>query len=308
MRVTGMAGRDDLATVYIAETADGKGVEFVESIQPPIPRERKWVIIISTLFGCPAGCLFCDAGRDYRGMLSPEQLFFQIDYPVRRRYGSLSVPADKFKVQFARMGEPAFNGNVLEVLEEMPSRYDAPGLLPAVSTIAPAGHVRFFRELLSIKERHYRGRFQLQFSIHSTDEAARDRLIPVPKWKLEEISDYGESFCREGDRKITLNFALAEGARVDPVLIRELFDPGKFMVKVTPVNPTRKAVENGIESMIGPEGQGSRLLDRLKEYGFQVILSVGELEENAIGSNCGQYIGSGSGAVDGSYSYSMNRL
>ncbi|GAH48580.1 unnamed protein product, partial [marine sediment metagenome] len=32
------------------------------------------------------------------------------------------------------------------------------------------------------------------------------------------------------------------------------------------------------------------LVGRFKEWGFEVILSIGEMEENRIGSNCGQYV------------------
>ena len=302
MKVVGRAGKDDLATVYIAETDGGKRVEFVESLQPPLAREKKWVVIISTLFGCPCGCLFCDAGIGYGGRLSPGQLLFQIDYLVKRRYPDFCIPSGKFKVQFARMGEPAFNRSVLDVLKILPSRYRAPGLLPALSTIAPAGRESFFEELYSIKESYYRGRFQLQFSIHSTDESTRDRLIPAGKWKLRDISRYGEFFHRKGDRKITLNFALAPSSEVDAGVMKDLFDPEKFMVKVTPVNPTRKAAENGLESLVRPQEE-CQAIHRLRAAGFDVILSIGELEENAIGSNCGQYIGSGRNSGKGSYSY-----
>ena len=61
-------GREDLAKVYVASVRDDKEklVEFVESIQPPIPREEKWVLIVSTLFGCPVGCKMCDAGGEYK--------------------------------------------------------------------------------------------------------------------------------------------------------------------------------------------------------------------------------------------------
>lgn len=302
MKVISRAGRDDLATVYIAETEDGRRVEFVESLQPPLPREEKWVVIISTLFGCPFGCLFCDAGRNYGGRLSSGQLLFQIDYLVKRRYPDFSIPSGKFKVQFARMGEPALNRSVLDVLKVLPSRYRAPGLMPALSTIAPAGRESFFEELYLIKESFYRGRFQLQFSIHSTSKSERDRLIPASKWNLRDISRYGEFFHRKGDRKITLNFALASGSEVDPAAMRDLFDPEKFVVKFTPVNPTRKAKENGVESMLGP-GQECRAINCLRDAGFETILSIGELEENAIGSNCGQFIGSGRNPANGSYSY-----
>jgi len=53
VKVIAKSGREDLATVYIAENENGKRFEFVESIQPPFTKEEKWVSIISTLYGCP---------------------------------------------------------------------------------------------------------------------------------------------------------------------------------------------------------------------------------------------------------------
>ena len=50
--VKAKAGDEKIATVYVAETAEGRMIEFVESIQPPLPIEKKWVLIISTLHGC----------------------------------------------------------------------------------------------------------------------------------------------------------------------------------------------------------------------------------------------------------------
>jgi len=178
MKILTSTGREDIAVVYVAEMKKGKCVEFVESLQPPLPREKKWVLIVSTLFGCPVRCLMCDAGSHYQGTLSTEEIFSQIDFLVRQRFPNGNIPVDKFKVQFARMGEPSFNVNVLEVLENLTSRYDAPGLIPSISTIAPMGTENFFERLLEIKKRKYReGQFQLQFSIHTTDEQLRDGIL-----------------------------------------------------------------------------------------------------------------------------------
>ena len=69
MKITAKAGKEDIATVFIAEMDNGKLIEFVESVQPPIPREKKWVLIVSILYGCPIGCRFCDAGEYYMGKL-----------------------------------------------------------------------------------------------------------------------------------------------------------------------------------------------------------------------------------------------
>lgn len=293
MRIIGKTGREDIALVYLAEIKEGKLVEFVESVQPPIPRDEKWVLIVSTLYGCPVGCLFCDAGGWYDGKLSKEEILKQIDYMVTNRFPNRKIPVKKFKIQFARVGEPSFNSSVLEVLEELPSLYDAPGLLPCISTIAPKGRETFFSRLIEIKRQHYlNGRFQIQFSIHSTDEDERDRIIPIRKWNFREIASYGNRFYEKNDRKITLNFALSKNATVEPEILIDYFDPEVFLIKITPVNPTVKALENNIESLLKDKisKKAQELVDKLKKVGYTVIISIGELEENRIGSNCGQYI------------------
>lgn len=288
MKVIAKTGREDIATVYIAEFENGKRVEFTESIQPPLTREQKWVIIISSLFGCCINCQFCDAGGNYTGKLSKEQLFAQIDYPVKNRYPDGVITSEKFKIQFARMGEPSLNENVLDVLEELPERYVAPGLLPSISTVAPAGTDRFFERLLEIKNKLYKTGFQMQFSIHTTDFDRRNELIPVKKWDFKAISDYGKDFYNEGDKKITLNFAYSGNLPVNPHELRKYFTPERFIIKVTPVNPTVKAVSNNLVS--GVISKDSQIIKDFNEAGYDVILSVGELEENLIGSNCGQFL------------------
>ena len=86
MKVKAWTGSDEVAKVYIAEADGDRHVEFVESVEPPLPREKKWVLIVSTLFGCPGGCRFCDAGGSYGGKLSVDEILFQIDYMIDRRY------------------------------------------------------------------------------------------------------------------------------------------------------------------------------------------------------------------------------
>jgi 23S rRNA (adenine2503-C2)-methyltransferase len=293
MKVVGLTGRDDLAITRIAEVRRGKYVEFVESLQPPLPRARKWVLIVSTMFGCPVGCLMCDAGSHYGGKLSAAEILSQIDYLVTRRFPDKTIRVDKFKVQFARMGEPSLNMAVLDVLRRLPILYKAPGLMPSISTVAPAGCERFFEELAGIKADLYpAGRFQLQFSIHTTDAVIRDRMIPISKWDLGKISRYGERFYEAGDRKITLNAALVDGMPLDADVLLGHFDPAVFLIKITPVNPTYQARKHRLSSYILPPDDDHRfeIVSRLRDAGFTVLVSIGEIEENLIGSNCGQYV------------------
>jgi 23S rRNA (adenine2503-C2)-methyltransferase len=293
MKVIASAGREDVAVIYIVQFGSGKIVECVESVQPPIPRERKWVLLVSTMSGCPIGCPMCDAGGHYKGKLTAPEIFEQIDFLIGRRFPDGNVFSEQFKIQFARMGEPALNPHLLNVLEEMPRRYNAPGLMPSISTVAPHSATLFFKKLLSIKQESYTGgRFQLQFSLHTTDEKLRDRIIPVRKWSFVEMAEYGEQFYRPGDRKITLNFALAQGMSVDPSILLRYFSPDKFLIKITPLNPTYRARKNNMSSYIEPS-QGRTdcdIAEALRMAGYEVLVSIGETEESQIGSNCGQYL------------------
>lgn len=293
MKVFAVTGTPDVAEVFMADMGEGRMIEFVEALQPPYSRDERWILMISTLYGCPVRCLICDAGGGYRGKPTAQEILKQIDHMVYRWYPDGNVPARKFKIQFARMGEPAFNLAVLDVLKQLPGRYDAPGLMPSVSTIAPHGADDFFEGLLDVKNKLYpNGRFQFQYSIHTTDVALRDRLIPVRKWTFAQMANYGRRFYRTGDRKITLNFALAEGMPVDPGVLLRYFDPERYLVKITPVNPTCHAVQNGLSTHIDPyrPETGQTVAQSLIEVGYDVIVSIGEVEENEIGSNCGQYV------------------
>ena len=301
MRIVAEYG-NDLAKVYVAEMREGNAgrkhlVEFVESTQPPLTRAQKWVLIVSSMFGCPIRCRMCDAGGDFAGKLTTDEILSQVDYLVQKRYSDGKVPVSKFKIQFARMGEPSMNPSVLEALELLPSRFDARGLNASLSTVAPRSDAvhDFFEELIRIKETHYPGgRFQLQFSIHTSDAKGRDDLIPVNKWTFQEIAAYGHRFVDlgGGDKKVTLNFAPTKGYPIDPAKIRREFDPDTFMIKLTPLNPTVRSNEQSLSSAIDPEDRATSdvLVESFRKEGFDVVLSIGELEENRIGSNCGQFI------------------
>jgi 23S rRNA (adenine2503-C2)-methyltransferase len=146
---------------------------------------------------------------------------------------------------------------------------------------------------LEIKQEYYpEGHFQFQVSLHTTDSELRDRFIPVKKWTFAQIGEYGEHFFAAGDRKITLNFALAQGMPVDPVVLLNFFDPDKFLIKITPLNPTYRAREHNLISYVNPlvAVQKYEIIQLIQDAGYQVILSIGETEENYIGSNCGQYL------------------
>ena len=293
MQILHQKGTSDVAEIFVARLRDDPMtlVEFVDAVDPRYSREEKWVVTVSTQFGCPIRCLICDAGGFFRGNLTADEILAEIDYVVRRRCPDGKISSKKFKIHFARMGEPALNPEMLEVLDRLPSQYDAPGLIPCIPTIAPASASGWFEKLLEIKHRLYGGgHFQLQFSINSTDPATRDKLMPAPKWDLGQLASYGRRFFSQGDRKVVLNFALARGVEVDPGVVSKVFSPDHFMVKLTPVNPTETAIKNGYQTLLSEAGRENvrDLVSALEGFGFECVISIGDEREIEIGSNCGQ--------------------
>ncbi|MFW5741543.1 MAG: radical SAM protein [Myxococcota bacterium] len=294
-RVVDVTGRPDLAQVYLVQLRDDPHalIECVGALDPALPKRDKLVIVVSTQLGCAVGCPMCDAGTSYQGNLRAEEILAQVDHVLKDWAGPEATTCAKLKVQFARMGEPALNPAVLEALERLPSLVTSPGLMPCIATTAPRSGHGWFERLRAIRDRHYGGgQFQLQLSVQSTDEVVRDAMIPVPKWSLWEMATFCRDFVRPGDRKVTLNFAMARGVPISAQELARIFDPGTVLVKLTPLNPTDRAVESGLQSTFdaGQEERVAPLVTQLTALGFDCIVSVGLPEESEMRSSCGQLV------------------
>lgn len=288
-----VTGKEEYAKVYVAKMSKNRMIEFVDALDPRYSRNDKWVITVSTQYGCPVGCIMCDAGTTYKGNLTAEEILWQIDTIVYSRYPDGVIPVNKFKVHFARMGEPSLNPNVLVALQTLRHRYKAPNLIACIATVAPFTAKNWFLKLIQIKKELYRmGAFQLQFSVNSTNQYQRDYIMPIKKFGLEEIAEYGQTFFQEGDRKIVLNFAVAEGWEISPDVIARIFDPNRFLVKLTPVNPGPRANLYNCKSLLSYDCENGcdNLANQLRCLGFDVIISIGVKEEVEIKSNCGQMV------------------
>lgn len=284
-----------LATLYLADLGGGdkRLVEFVDTLEPGVPKDRKWVLMISTQVGCAVGCRMCDAGAmGFHGNLSADEMLAQVRRVFAENPGLDPARHPKLKIHFARMGEPALNPAVLEALDRLARDYPHPGVMPSFSTVAPKTPVvtDFMERLRRVKDAHYgNGRFQLQFSLHATGEDRRREIVPVRKWSLGEVAEYGERFVGPGDRKVTLNFALSRGERLDAERLSAVFDPARFLIKVTPVNPTARA-DASRASFVWNEAPGdiAEQAAELRRRGFVVILSPSMPEEIEAETSCGQ--------------------
>lgn len=284
-----------VAELYAAERRDDptRRVEFIDALDPGIPRERKWVGMVSTQFGCCVGCAMCDAGeRRFRGNVPTEDLLEQVHRILGAHPEIDSRKVEMFKLHFARMGEPTFNPGVLRAIEVLAQGGTLPGLVPSISTVAPdcPVSVDFLEELRHLKDRWFgKGRFQLQFSVHTTDPEQRRALIPIRTWGLERIGEFSRSWVRPGDRKVTLNFVSSPDLVVDPAALARFCDPASCLIKLTPTHPTRRGARNGLvdDWHVAPE----RVKERARAFeaeGFKVIINAPWPEETTGGVSCGQ--------------------
>jgi len=290
MIVLNIEGNPKLARVFIAGLKDGHKIEFVESIQPPRTRQEKWVNVISTMVGCPVACKMCDAGGGFARHLTAPELHQQLSILAKETFPN-GIDTKMWKIQLARMGEPTLNPAVLEFLSQL-GQMEHDNIVISLSTVGPANCAPFIQELKKIKDSQFKGKFQLQFSIHSTDDEVRRQLIPIRSLILPEIAALGRQFRSPGDKKITLNFIVMKDVPIDTNRIAKLFDSENFLIKLTPLNPTYRAEYFKIHPGFDPEKPETvqNLISEFETKGFEVILSIGELEENQIGSNCGQYL------------------
>lgn len=199
------------------------------------------------------------------------------------------------------MGEPTWNDEVLEFTRNMRKElypYIGKSLIhPVVSTMLPKHNknlVKYLNDWMEIKNYDFRGDAGLQFSINSTSDAEREEMFSGNSLSLSEISEIGKNLDFPKGRKITLNFAVA-GYEVDAEKLRGLFNPDKFVVKLTPMHKTHTAIENGIET----DGDYTTMYpyqhieEELKRVGFDVLVFIASEYEDLGRITCGNAILSG---------------
>ena len=88
---------------------------------------------------------------------------------------------------------------------------------------------------------------------------------------------------------------MADGYEIDAEVLYYLFDPDKFMVKITPIHKTHSTVENDIKTTDGYEyfTPYKQVEEDLKAVGFDVIVFVPSLDEDLGKITCGNALLSG---------------
>ena len=267
-----------------------------------MPLEEKWVITISTQYGCSMGCKFCDVPKVGKGINTTyNDLKNEIEIGLQQHP---EVKATKrLNIHYARMGEPSWNQNVINFtydLRKIIRPYIGRSLVhPVFTTMMPKTNKKLFQRLnewtIDIKNDLFRGDAGLQLSINSTNEQQRQDMFNRNALTLEEISQIGRDLIQPKGRKYALNFALADYHEVNAEKLRDLFDPNKFMVKITPLHKTNSCMENDIKTTDGYEyfTPYKNTEAELKRVGFDVLVFIPSYDEDLGRITCGNAILSG---------------
>lgn len=266
-----------------------------------MPLSEKWVVTLSTQYGCSMDCKFCDVPKVGKGVNATlvdlnNQILEAINLHPEVNH------TKRLNVHYARMGEPTFNEQVLyhaSSLKELINPLLGDSLVhPVVSTMMPKNNrylASFLEDWVFIKNAMYLGDAGLQFSINSTNDKQREYMFSGNSLSLSEIAKIANNLNPPKGRKYALNFALADDYIIDAKLLASLFDPKYFMCKLTPLHKTSSCVENSIETSEGYEAYTPyrETEQSLIDAGFDVIVFIPSYDEDLGRITCGNAILSG---------------
>ncbi len=272
-----------------------------------MPLSEKWVVTLSTQYGCPMKCTFCDVPNiKFNGNASFDDLKHQL-------YNALSLFPDthyteRLNIHYARMGDPIFNDNVHDFSRwliqnkrqlKIDTGKSVEVLHPVLTTSLPRKYKRLEEKILDwcdIKNNDYNGQAGLQFSINSTDEDQRTEMYQDMQLHLEDLAKITDKMPEPVSRKYCLNFAFSTDFIIDAKKVAALFDPEKFMCKITPIHNNTACTTNGIKTVGGYDSWQpyQKPEEDLKAAGFDVLVFVPSIDEEDGLVTCGNVILGGS--------------
>jgi len=238
----------------------------------PTYKERT-VICCSVQSGCPIGCIFCGAGKNFIKNLTASEIVSQVTHLINE---TKTDNIDRLQIMFMSMGEPFLNRDLYQVLYFLNARHPHAELL--VSTIAPRTN---YHEFLYASKKV--SKIGLQFSIHATTNEARNKLIPyLNKLMLEEIAGLGLTWHLFTGRRPFFNYIVTkETSEADADRLVALFSP---------------TVWNATVSVLCSTDGSPRQEDATKATGFANLLTQKGFNsrvfdpagQDTIGGGCGQ--------------------
>ncbi|MFL5625448.1 MAG: 23S rRNA (adenine(2503)-C(2))-methyltransferase RlmN [Ktedonobacteraceae bacterium] len=245
-----MHSKDDRTRKILLELADGKLIESVLMLYPPLgENSARATVCVSTQAGCAFGCTFCATGQmGFDRHLSAGEIVAQVLYFARELRATPwtaaglpgSTPIDHItNIVLMGMGEPLHNyANVMQALRILnsPEGFNLGARHMTVSTVGLVPAIRkLSQEPLQVN---------LAISLHAPTDELRSQTMPVNrKYPLRELLAACQEYIAATRRQVTFEYVLLAGVNDTPEyahLLGELLAPlAQFAhVNCIPVNVT----------------------------------------------------------------------
>src|SRR5437764_1055440 len=304
---SGLHSKDDRTRKILLELADGKLIESVLMLYPPLGESSaRATVCVSSQAGCAFGCTFCATGQmGFDRHLSAGEIVAQVLHFARELRAApwtavglpASTPIDHItNIVLMGMGEPLHNyDNVLQALRILNSP-DGFYLGARHMTVSTVGLVPAIRKLSQEPLQ-----VNLAISLHAPTDELRSRTMPVNrKYPIKELLDACKDYIAATRRQVTFEYVLLAGINDTPEYahrLGELLAPLQQFAHVNciPVNvtsadyrpPSGEAIrafrnilyEHGVSKSVRAEGE----LDfRARRAGIDVENAGGDITHSAL--------------------------
>lgn len=243
---------------------------------------KRTVMCISTQTGCPMGCTFCGTGKFFGRNLTTDEIISQVNYMIQKE-GINQEEVESMQIMVMSMGEPLLNMPKVSVaFKHFDKHFPKAKLL--VSTSAPST-AQGWNIMMQTAE--LLPNIGLQFSVHESTDAARNKLMPMKaKLNLEGIAMKGLEFFQRTGRKPYFNYCVhgKNNTIEDAQNLRMLFDPRVWEATLSVICESDESMSDAVSSQVVMVEEFSTNLEFLG-FSTRVFDPAGQ---DDIGGGCGQ--------------------
>ena len=221
--------KDDRTRKVLLELADGKLIESVLMLYPPLGESSaRATVCVSSQAGCAYGCTFCATGQmGFDRHLSAGEIVAQVLLFARELraapWSAAGLPGSKpidhiTNIVLMGMGEPLHNyNNVLQALRILnsPEGFNLGARHMTVSTVGLVPAIRrLSQEPLQVN---------LAISLHAPTDALRSQTMPINrKYPLKELLAACQDYIAATGRQVTFEYVLLAGVNDTPTHAQQL--------------------------------------------------------------------------------------
>lgn len=284
--------KDDRTRKILLELADGKLIESVLMLYPPIgDSSARATVCVSSQAGCAFGCTFCATGQmGFDRHLSAGEIVAQVLFYARELRSAPwtasglpgSTPIDHItNIVLMGMGEPLHNyDNVLQALRILNSS-EGFNLGARHMTVSTVGLVPAIRKLSQEQLQ-----VNLAISLHAPTDELRGQTMPINrKYPLEELLTACKDYIAATRRQVTFEYVLIAGVNDTPTHAHQL---GKLLAPLQQFAHVNCIPVNATAASYRPSGPDAIRTFRTILHEHSVSNSVRAERGDDIAAACGQ--------------------